>query len=205
MNYAIILSGGIGSRMKTEGFPKQYIEVANKPILIYTLEVFENCSDVDKIVIVAADQWKEAIIHWLEEYRITKVVNIALPGSSRQESILSGLEACMCDSENDDYCVIIHDAVRPCVSEELIRNCLQACNEHEGCMPVIPVTDTVYQSMDGKSIFSLLDRSTFLQDKHLKRSGCVVTLKLTDRPQKKSWNKQKAQALSPMKTEWMFA
>ena len=61
MNYAVILSGGVGSRMRQDGFPKQYIEIYGKPILIYTLERFNNNALVDKIIIVAAEQWREKI------------------------------------------------------------------------------------------------------------------------------------------------
>jgi len=160
MNYAIILSGGIGTRMKTEGLPKQYLEVEGKPILIYTLEVFQKSTVVDKIVVVAAEQWREQIVQWMDQYGITKDMTFAQPGDSRQESILSGLEACVVDSQADTDRVIIHDAVRPLVTEDLIERCLEALDEHDGCLPVIPVKDTVYQSADGKAISNLLDRST---------------------------------------------
>ena len=160
MNYAIILSGGIGSRMKMEGFPKQYLEVEGKPILMYTLEVFQSCESVDHIVIVAAEQWHENINQWMQQYGITKFLDFALPGDSRQESILNGLEVCMANSVDSADRVIIHDAVRPCVTDDLIVRCFQALDDHDGCMPVIPVNDTVYQSNDGKSISCLLERST---------------------------------------------
>ena len=69
MNYAIILSGGIGTRMQMGDFPKQYLEVEKKPILLYTLEQFQKSSAVEKIVIVAADAWREKIRGWMEERR----------------------------------------------------------------------------------------------------------------------------------------
>lgn len=160
MNYAIILSGGIGSRMKMEGFPKQYLEVEGKPILMYTLEVFQRSNLVDKIVIVAAEQWHDCISQWNGQYGISKFLGFVLPGDSRQESILNGLEGCMTDSKDATDRVIIHDAVRPCVTEDLICRCFKALDEHDGCMPVIPVNDTVYQSSDGESISCLLERNT---------------------------------------------
>lgn len=160
MNYAIVLSGGVGSRMRMEGFPKQYIDVEGKPILVYTLEVFERCEDVHRMVIVAADQWHENIRRWVDEYGISKFTGFAEPGDSRQESILNGLNTCMEMSRSEQDNVIIHDAVRPCVTESLISNCFAALAKHDGCMPVIPVNDTVYQSMDGSKIANLLDRNT---------------------------------------------
>jgi len=160
MNYAIILSGGIGSRMRTDGFPKQYIEVKGKPILIYTLEIFDRCSSVDKIIIVADSLWYEEIKSWLNDYNLNKkFISFATPGLSRQGSILNGLLCCV-DSSDDisrDN-VIIHDAVRPCVNSKLIDQCFIALDEYEGCMPVLSVTDTTYYSDDGKHIFDLLNR-----------------------------------------------
>ena len=146
--------------MGMDGFPKQYLEVGGKPVLLYTLDVFEKSDCIDQIVIVAAESWQEQITRWVADYGITKCQCFALPGDSRQESILNGLNACMEHSSSEEDRVIIHDGVRPCVSGKLIADCLAALDEHDGCMPVIPVNDTVYQSTDGKKISNLLERST---------------------------------------------
>lgn len=159
MNYALILSGGVGTRMRSDGFPKQYLEIDAKPILMFTVEVFSRCTAIDKIVIVAAEIWQEKIGEWISDYHIEKFDSFALPGDSRQESIFHGLKACMISSIFEDDKVIIHDGVRPLVTEELIVNCLAKLPKHDGCIPVLPVTDTTYFSDDGKTIDSLLDRS----------------------------------------------
>ena len=160
MNFAIILSGGIGTRMRSDGFPKQYIEINDKPILVYTLEQFCRCDNVDKIIIVADETWQDTITQWLISYSLkSKFESYAKPGSSRQESILNGLKKCMelsVDSDHDN--VIIHDAVRPRVKPELISECFSQLEDYDGCMPVIPVTDTTYYSEDGHNITNLLDR-----------------------------------------------
>ncbi len=160
MNYAVILSGGVGSRMRQDGFPKQYIEIYGKPILIYTLERFNNNALVDKIIIVAAEQWREKIFEWIDIYGINKFVEIANAGNTRQESILNGLEVCAKYSVESSDNVIIHDAVRPLLSDLLISKCLSALKNSEGCMPVLPINDTVYQSLNGNEITNLLDRKT---------------------------------------------
>lgn len=160
MNYAIILSGGIGTRMQMGDFPKQYLEVEKKPILIYTLEQFQKSEAIGKIVIVAAEAWREKIRTWMEEDSITKFLGFADAGETRQESIYNGLTTCMEDSGSENDGVIIHDAVRPLVSEALIADCMAALLEHEGCMPVLPMKDTIYQSSDGTKIDHLLERST---------------------------------------------
>ena len=160
MNYAVILSGGVGSRMRQDGFPKQYIEIYGKPILIYTLERFNNNALVDKIIIVAAEQWREKIFEWIDIYGINKFVEIANAGNTRQESILNGLEVCAKYSVESSDNVIIHDAVRPLLSDLLISKCLNKKKNSEGCMPVLPINDTVYQSLNGNEITNLLDRKT---------------------------------------------
>jgi len=160
MNYAIILSGGIGSRMRNDGFPKQYIEVDGKPILIYTLEKFNRNISVDKIIIVAASQWHQQILEWIDKYAITKFYGFAAAGETRQESILNGLNVCEKNIVNKIDNVIIHDAVRPLLSDALISNCFNSLEYSDGCMPVLPINDTVYQSFDGSKISNLLDRST---------------------------------------------
>lgn len=160
MNIAIILAGGIGSRMQTNGMPKQYIEVFGKPILVYTLERFQKNEDVDKIIIVAHSEYHDCINVWLKQYGITKFCGFAFQGESRQVSILNGLEVAVSDDVLVTDKVIIHDSVRPLVSQKLISQCLKEIDKHDGCMPVISVNDTIYQSQDGKKISTLLDRST---------------------------------------------
>lgn len=160
MNFAIILSGGIGSRMRKDGFPKQYIKINNKPILLYTVEKFEKVECIDKIIIVADECWYKEIKGWFEKFNTGfKFSGFAKPGTSRQGSILNGLEKCKEMSTNAFDKVIIHDGVRPCVSKDLIKSCINACDDYDGCMPVIPVTDTTYYSEDGEEITNLLDRN----------------------------------------------
>ena len=83
MNYAIILSGGIGTRMRRPDCPKQYIDVGGRPILMYTVETFQNNPDVDRIVIVAADEWRPSIRKWMEKEKVTKFESFADPGKTR--------------------------------------------------------------------------------------------------------------------------
>lgn len=160
MNTAIILAGGIGSRMCANGIPKQYLAVCGKPILVYTLEKFQSSEDIEKIIIVAHAEYHDCINVWLKEYGISKFYGFACQGESRQESILNGLHVAVSDGVLSIDKVIIHDSVRPLVSQDLISHCLKEIDEHDGCMPVISVNDTIYQSHDGKKISTLLDRST---------------------------------------------
>lgn len=158
MNTAIILSGGTGTRLGAQ-CPKQYLMVRNQPIISYCLDIFQNHSNIDNIVIVAADEWHSFLSEWIEKKAITKFKRFADAGKTRQHSIYNGLKASK-DITPDDGVVIIHDAARPLVSEKIISDCLSAAAQFGGAMPVITVKDTVYFSKSGNQIDELLDRNS---------------------------------------------
>ena len=157
MNIGLILAGGVGSRMGADR-PKQYLIAGGKPIIAYALKIFEKHEEIGHIVLVADDAWKDYIQEWLEKEGIQKPVSFALPGRTRQHSIYNGLKCCAEFASEDDV-VIIHDAARPLVSDKIISDCIAGAKEKGGSMPVIPVKDTVYRSVDGNVITNLLNRS----------------------------------------------
>lgn len=159
MNYVVILSAGIGSRMQGGGFPKQYIEVGGRPVISWTFSAVGCAAVVGRVVVVCSSYWFESIRRWALEAGVTVPIDLVEGGSSRQESVLKGLEKCMETSRSGDDKVIIHDAARPCVSADLIERCLAGLDEADGCMPVLPAVDTCYLSNDGKAIAGLIDRS----------------------------------------------
>ena len=132
MNFAVILSGGIGTRMQMGDFPKQYYKVRGKMILEYTLDKFQQAEQVDAIVIVMAPVWRGQLEEYLHA-KYSKLIGFAEPGSIRQESILSGIRFCMDRSESEEDKVIIHDGVRPLVTCALIGKCFDALAEYEVC------------------------------------------------------------------------
>ena len=159
MNIALILSGGTGARLGTE-IPKQYLEEGGRPVLSYCLETLSLHAGIDAIQIVAEPCWRLQISRWLEKAdRGRKFKGFSQAGRNRQLSILHGLEDIAEYATDTDY-VLIHDAARPLLSAELISDCLEAVRGHDGVLPVLPMKDTVYRSADGRSITSLLDRST---------------------------------------------
>lgn len=158
MNVALVLSGGTGTRLGAN-MPKQYLEVNNKPILIYCLETLCGSTQIDAIQIVAAVEWQETILSLLEKYHLaTKFKGFSLPGENRQLSILSGLRSIR-EYATDESLVLVHDAARPNLSKELIDKCFEAIEGYDGVLPILPMKDTVYLSEDGKQITSLLKRS----------------------------------------------
>ena len=156
--YAVILSGGVGSRMGLN-IPKQYALVEGEPIISYCLRTFFANDQTDAVVIGVAKEWKEFVVEWLAKVVPTKPVFFAEPGETRQYSVFNALEVIEQNGGTDGDVVIIHDAARPLVSQELINCCYNECEVADGVLPVISVKDTIYYSDDGKKIESLLDRS----------------------------------------------
>ncbi len=158
MNIALILAGGTGERTGTD-IPKQYIEVCGRPILSYSVECLSAHEGIGAIHIVADPAWHDWIRKWLESADIgRKFRGFSVPGKNRQLSILHGLED-MKRYAKDCDCVLVHDAARPSLSMGLITACLEAAQDHEGVLPVLPMRDTMYGSRDGRTVTNLLDRA----------------------------------------------
>lgn len=155
MNIALILSGGTGSRLGLD-IPKQYIKVGGKPVIAYSLEEFQKNEQIDCLQIVAEETWQKEIM----VYTGNKFCGFSSPGKNRQLSILHGLRDIMNYAKEADN-VVIHDAARPFVSGEIIRNCLKQLAVYEGVLPALPLKDTVYCGLNGK-VVSLLDRDSLI-------------------------------------------
>lgn len=165
MNYAIILSGGVGSRLGFD-MPKQYYKVGNKPIIQYVMESICNCDLIDGYIIVASKEWHATILACIKEIEHTntevaernKFLGFAEPGENRQLSIYHGLVALKEIAAEQDL-ILVQDAARPNTSDELLLNCLTIGEDEDGAMPVLPMKDTVYLSRTGKCVDELLNRS----------------------------------------------
>lgn len=155
MNIALILAGGNGARIGSE-IPKQYISVNNKMIITHCLQMFGTHPQIDAVQIVAHPQWHEQIRKQISACVTEKLRGFSEPGTNRQLSIYHGLQDIMRYAVESDT-VVIHDAARPFVSAAMLSACVEACAEHDGAMPVLPMKDTVYLGEGGK-IISLLER-----------------------------------------------
>lgn len=162
MNIALILSGGIGTRLGTD-IPKQYIKINNRLIISYCIKQLSQHKEIDAIQIVAAEQWYDTILNCLKEYdgiqsgNKRKFRGFSQSGKTRQLSIFNGLiDICSYGQESD--IILIHDAARPLLSMQLITNCLKTARLHDGVLPVLPMKDTIYESANGTSISTLLKR-----------------------------------------------
>ena len=160
MNYAIILAAGVGQRMRNGGMPKQFLKLMGKPIVVYTLEKFEQCEDVDKIVIVCHGGYTDYMKKIIDLYQITKVEKIIVGGKDRQESLCQGLEVVKEIGGRDDDIVIIHDGVRPLVDITTIQENIRVAKMYGCAITAHPVTETVViTDKDSAKIDDLKKRS----------------------------------------------
>lgn len=159
MNIAIILSGGIGTRMGAN-IPKQYILVDGKPVIIYSLEKFVSSGSIDAYIIALDGQWRDFVDKYVLQMGIKEPVMYCLPGETREHTIYNALKCAKINGYADDDIVIIHDAVRPMVTKEVINDCLKGCIENDAAIATIDVKDTIYMSIADNCITDVPKRST---------------------------------------------
>ncbi len=148
-NVAVIFAGGSGKRMNTVSRPKQFLELQGKPIIIFTLELFDLHPEVDGIVVVCIEPWIPFLKKQLKKFEITKVVEIVPGGETGQDSIYNGLAAAAKHFPGDS-CVMIHDGVRPLIVEQTITDNIRTVAEKGNCITCIPATETfVVMQEDG--------------------------------------------------------
>ena len=140
---AIILAGGSGNRIGGE--PKQLLTVNGKRIIEYTIEAFERCSLIDEICIVAKEDTIEQLSKIVEVNHYAKVRHIVKGGKERSDSSMVALSIY---TDADDK-LLIHDAARPLVSQQIIENCIQALNNYDAVGTAVPSTDTIWQTENG--------------------------------------------------------
>lgn len=170
MNTAILLSGGIGSRLHSD-VPKQYIAIGGRMLITYALAALAESPFIDKILIVSEQEWRESILSDAEKSSVPldKMMGFAMPGVNRQTSIINGMQEILYRAAPkvqektvskglDNDTVFIHDAARPMLSQKQVADCFGALAGHDGVMPVLSMKDTVYLSRDRKTVLELLDR-----------------------------------------------
>lgn len=160
MNIAVIFAGGSGTRMHTKSRPKQFLELNGKPIIIYTLELFDNHPQIDAIVIACIENWIPYLEKMIRKFEINKVIRIVPGGASGQESIYNALVAAEGYANGNDATVLIHDGVRPLITEETIYANICKVEELGSCITTVPATETfIVQKGDGKLEIPTRDNS----------------------------------------------
>lgn len=158
MNVAIIIAGGVGNRMGQE-IPKQFINVYDKPVLIYTLESFQKHPQVDAIEVVCIDGWQDMVWAYAKQFSITKLKWIVTGGASGQESIRNGVYNLKDECAKDDI-IIIHDGVRPLVDEEVLSDVIIKCKKYGNAVTSLPYNEQIFIIDDEKSTTKYIPRET---------------------------------------------
>lgn len=151
MNYAIILAAGVGQRMRSAGLPKQFLKLMGKPIIIYTLEKFEQCKEIDKVIVVCHGSYIDYMQNIVDTYQIKKVEKLIVGGSDRQNSLKRGLDTIKELGAMDDDIVVIHDGVRPLVTSNTIHENIRVAKKYGCAITVHPVTETVVITDSGQA------------------------------------------------------
>ncbi|MGT2716199.1 2-C-methyl-D-erythritol 4-phosphate cytidylyltransferase [Streptococcus respiraculi] len=159
-NSVVIFAGGTGTRMKITAKPKQFLELHGKPIIIHTIEHFENHPKIDNIIIVCVDGWHDYLRSLLVKFQISKVREIVSGGRTGQLSIFNGLEAVQKLVKSDDDVVLIHDGVRPLIDADIISKNLESVRKYGATVTVKPVIETVIQVDENNSITNVVDRDS---------------------------------------------
>ena len=143
---ALLIAGGVGTRMKSET-PKQFIIIENKPLIVYTLEAFQNNPEIDEIIVVCLSGWEEILKEYAQQFHITKLKWITEGGATGQESIYNGLMELEKHCNKEDI-IFVHDANRPLVSDEIISDALETYYKYGSAIVAIPCREAVFMTDD---------------------------------------------------------
>ena len=146
-NVALIIAGGSGARMHQD-IPKQFLTVNERPVIIYTLQAFQEHEDINAIAVVCIDGWEQILWAYAKQFNISKLKYVVSGGQCGQESIRNGVyELEKHFAEND--IVLIHDAIRPMVSAEIISDCIAKTKQYGCAIASIPCMEAMLQTDDG--------------------------------------------------------
>ena len=158
MNIAIIFAGGTGSRMNTRTMPKQFLELHGKPILVYTLEQFENHPDIDGIILVILKEWIEYCHDLITKFKLEKVRDVVSGGENALKSQRNGLLKAQ-ELYSDDVIVLIHDGVRPLIDEATISMNIESVKRHRVAITVSPAVETIAIKEGNGVVGQIIERS----------------------------------------------
>ncbi len=155
------MAGGVGSRMKSAKIPKQFIEVEGKPIILYTLESMLKVKRFDYIYIAThkdyLDYMKEKVKLYIEDSNRVRIIE---GGKERMDSIHNVTNAIVCEQGlHEDDVIVIHDAVRPLVTEKILNDSIDAAGRYGACVCGVPAVDTMLYSEDGKVVTDIPERA----------------------------------------------
>lgn len=154
MNYGLILAGGTGQRMRSSGMPKQFLMVYGKPIIIYTVEKFVACKDIDSIIIACNPQYTDYMKNLLATYPMAKKIEVISGGKNRQKSIQNGVGFIYDHNGDENDIVVVHDGVRPLIEENIISENIRVAQKKGSAMTVKPAIESVIITSKEQASFS---------------------------------------------------
>lgn len=146
-NIGLIIAGGSGNRMHQD-IPKQFITVHERPVIVYTLEAFQKHPEIDAIAVVCIEGWDQVLWAYARQFNISKLKYVIPGGKNGQDSIRNGVYELEKHFAGDDI-VLIHDAIRPMVSAEIISDCIAKTRRFGNAITVIPCAEAMLQTDDG--------------------------------------------------------
>ena len=158
MNLAIVMAGGSGTRMGLD-IPKQFVNIYDKPVIIYTLEGFERHPMIDEIEVVCIDGWHDVLKAYARQFGITKLKRVVSGGKTGQESIRNGVFA-LEGYLSDDDTVIIHDGIRPLVDKEVLTDVIVTCRKYGNAVTSMPYNEQIFVVDDELSTVKYIPRET---------------------------------------------
>ena len=171
-NVALLIAGGSGNRMHQD-IPKQFLTVNERPVIVYTLEAFESHPEIDAIAVVCIEGWDQVLWAYAKQFNITKLQYIVPGGKNGQDSIRNGVYELEKHFAPDDI-VLIHDAIRPMVSAEIISDNIRVAREYGNAITVIPCAEAMMQTDDG-----LVSTGSYPRD-NLKRTQTPQAFRIGD-------------------------
>ena len=158
MNIALIIAGGSGQRLGQD-IPKQFINVYDKPVLVYTLESFQRHPQIDAIELVCLDGWHDVVKAYAKQFNIDKLRWIVSGGSTAQESIRDGVYNLDGKCSADDI-IIIHDGIRPLVDDSVLSDVIIKCTQYGNAVTALPYNEQIFVADDDKSTTHYIPRET---------------------------------------------
>lgn len=148
MNIALILAGGADPKFQLS-VPKQFVNVDNRPIIVYTLQAFQRHPEIDEIVVACLSGWQEMVKAYAKQFNITKLTHIVEGGESGQASSRQGVNILLEDHKDDDI-IILHDAIRPLVTDVMISDCIRVCRSKGMGVAAIASKETIMKTENGR-------------------------------------------------------
>lgn len=156
-NIALIIAGGVGARMNQD-IPKQFINVYDKPVVVYTMEAFQRHPNIDAIEVVCLEGWHDILKAYAKQFGITKLEGVVNGGKNGQDSIRNGLYDLITRHNDKDDIVLIHDAIRPMLGMDVISDNIRVCREYGNAITVVPCTAAMLKTFDSLSTVEQVPR-----------------------------------------------